>query len=69
MTVATRRRWVVKTAGLDGGDIPVVIEARDGVVYASARDVAIQLDPEEVSRLVDAYRAAQAQALLDRGSW
>lgn len=57
----------------DGNGQPAVLVVHvppdGGTVRASLGSTAIELDPADVSRLVDIYRLAQTVALHDRGSW
>lgn len=67
MNTTTRRRWVVRVH--DQAGRMIAIEVRDGKVWAAIGDTGVQLDPADVSRVIAAYRQAQAVALQDRGRW
>ncbi|MFR9807419.1 hypothetical protein ACL02T_34785 [Pseudonocardia sp. RS010] len=49
----------------------VVIELPpdSGTVYAATGPVRVEMGAETISRPVTAYREAQTQALMDRGTW
>lgn len=65
-----KRRWTMRVRdGAGEAALMVIAAPGDGTVRASLGTTAIQLDPQDVSRLVSLYRQAQVTALQDRGTW
>lgn len=59
----------VRTADGEPAMLVIAVPKGDGAVWASLGKTAVKLDPTDVSKLVELYRAAQTVAMEDRGRW